>query len=118
MTVPQLRHKVKDQARMVLKHREDARRELPQDPAEVLRNEHVARKRKAWLREVGVAPPLVPAPLPSLGKVASKRLKEEHLDKCWKEGVHQNMIFVGQSQPSSNSRAECTKRWRKRRRKK
>ena len=118
MTVPQLRHKVKDQARMVLKHREDARQELPQDPAEVLRNEHVARKRKAWLKEVGLVPPLVPAPLPSLGKVASKRLKEEHLDKCWKEGVHQNMIFVGQSQPSSNSRAECTKRWRKRRRKK
>ena len=118
LTVPQLRHKVKEQARMVLKHREDARQELPQDPAEVLRNEHVARKRKAWLKEVGLVPPLVPAPLPSLGKVASKRLKEEHLDKCWKEGVHQNMIFVGQSQPSSNSRAECTKKWRKRMRKK
>ena len=117
LTVPQLRHQVKDQARLLLKYRQDARQELPPDPAEVLRNEHVARLRKAWLKEEGLDPPLVPAPLPSLGRVASKRLKEEHLHRCWKEGVHQNMIFVVQSLPSSNSRAQCTKRWRERKHK-
>ena len=124
MAVPQWRHKVREQAQLVLGQRahlqkqkrwkaaEDERQELPADPYEALRNEYLTRKRKAWLREVGAAPPLVPAPLPSLGKVASKRLRQEQFDKYWFEGIHLNMIFVGQSQPSANSRANRTRIWK------
>ena len=54
----------------------------------------------------------LPPPLPSLGKVASKRLRQEHFDQYWCEGIHLNMIFVGQSQPSANSRANKTRIWR------
>ena len=70
------------------------------------------------MRERGIDPLenswlLPPRPLPNLGKVASKRLKQEHFDKFWAEGIHLNMIFVGQSLPSANSRANATQKWKK-----
>ena len=123
MAVPQWRHKVREQARLVLGQRahlqkqkrwkaaEDERQELPADPYEALRNEHLTRKRKAWLREGGAGTTIAPRPLPNLGKVASKRLKQEAFDKFWTEGIHANLIFVGQSLPSANSRANCTRKW-------
>ena len=69
------------------------------------------------MRERGIDPlenswHLPPRPLPNLGKVASKRLRQEHFDQFWVEGIHQNVIFVGQSQPSANSRAKARQKWR------
>ena len=55
----------------------------------------------------------LPPPLPNLGKAASKRLKQEHFDNLWAEGIHLNMIFVGQSLPSANSRANATQKWKR-----
>ena len=131
MCEPQLRLQLKDAARQVLRHRElrrpsgktpdDEGEDPPPDPNETARNEHLARKREARWMEQNIAPDdpvensyYLPPPLPSLGKVASKRLRQEHFDQYWCEGIHLNMIFVGQSQPSANSRANKTRIWKMR----
>ena len=129
MCEPQLRLQLKDAARQVLRHRElrrpsgetpdDEGEDPPPDPNEKARNEHLAKKREARLMEQNIEPDdpvdnsyYLPPPLPSLGKVASKRLRQEQFDKYWFEGIHLNMIFVGQSQPSANSRAHRTRIWK------
>ena len=129
MCEPQLRLQLKDAARQVLRHRElrrpsgktpdDEGEDPPPDPNEKARNEHLAKKREARLMEQNIVPDdpvensyYLPPPLPSLGKVASKRLRQEQFDKYWFEGIHLNMIFVGQSQPSANSRAHRTRIWK------
>ena len=127
MCEPQSRHTLKDAARRVLRHRENLRlsgkaaddegEEPPPDPNEKARNEHLENKRKAHLMERDIDPVensyYLPPPLPNLGKVASKRLKQEHFDKFWAEGIHINFIFVGQSLPSANSRANTLQKWRR-----
>ena len=110
-----------------MRHREELRRsgktaddeaeKPPPDLNEKARNEHLQNKRKAHVME-GLDPEekssvYLPSPLPNLGKVASKRLKQEHFDKFWLEGIHINFIFVGQSLPSANARANATQKWKK-----
>ena len=130
MCEPQSRLTLKSAAREVFRHRENLRRsgktaddegeEPPPDPIEQARNKHLAAKRKAHVMDIdGDTDPvdnsscLLPPPLPNLGKVASKRLKQEHFDKFWLEGIHINFIFVGQSLPSANSRANSTQKWKR-----
>ena len=97
---------------------EDEVPEVPPDPNEVMRNAHLDRKRKEHLEGRGIDwkqfPHYLPPPLKSLGKVASKRLLQDHFDKFWVEGVHQNFIAVGSSVPSPNSRANAARKWKKR----
>ena len=109
-----MRHR--EELRLNGKTADDEAEKTPPDPNEKARNEHRQHKRKAHLME-GIDPEenscYLPPPLPNLGKVASKRLKQEHFDKFWAEGIHLNMIFVGQSLPSANARANATQKWKK-----
>ena len=118
MTVPQSRHEVKQHAQRIVEYRaareDDA--EVPTDPVEALRQKHMRAIRKKMLRERGIdlkaEPFWIHDPLPNMGKVASKRLKQEQFDRLWFEGIHQNMIFVGASIPSPTARARATSQWK------